>query len=178
MIKNCWTTRVHTHLYYIQCLNNSGRARVTHTTCIHFFIGTYHDYADCDVVSMQASSLLLDHPWEFDTDVVHHGRSNKYTLIHNRKKSTLLPLTPNKVVQFDRATTETVKRESEIQHDQPTPPSSSNAIKLKSCAMLANRSDYYFLADVDAPFHVLVCRQVLFSLDDITMPLPHAITNL
>jgi hypothetical protein len=28
------------------------------------------------------------------------------------------------------------------------------------------------------PFHALVCRQALFSLDDITTPLPHAITNL
>jgi hypothetical protein len=27
-------------------------------------------------------------------------------------------------------------------------------------------------------FHALVCRQVLFSLDDITMPLTQAITNL
>jgi hypothetical protein len=31
---------------------------------------------------------------------------------------------------------------------------------------------------VDATFHALVCRQVLFLLDDITTPLPHAITNL
>jgi hypothetical protein len=73
---------------------------------------------------------------------------------------------------------ETAKRESEIQHDQTTPPSSSNAIKLKSCAMLAIRSGLFIPTTVDAPFHALVCRQVLFSLDDITAPLPRAITNL
>jgi hypothetical protein len=56
------TTRLHTHPYYIQWLNNSGKAKVTHTTRIHFSIGTYHDYADCDVVPMQACSLLLGHP--------------------------------------------------------------------------------------------------------------------
>jgi hypothetical protein len=70
---------------------------------ITFPIGTYHDYVNCDVVPMQACSLLLGHPWEFDTNAIHHGRSNKYTLVHNRKKITLLPLTPNKIVQCDRA---------------------------------------------------------------------------
>jgi hypothetical protein len=44
--------------------------------------------------------------------------------------------------------------------------------------MLATRSDLFIPTTVDAPYHALVCRQVLFSLDDITMPLPHAITNL
>jgi hypothetical protein len=109
------TTRAHTHPYYIQWPNNSGKAKLTHTARVHFFIGIYHDYADCDVVLMQACSLLLGHPWEFDTNVVHHVRSNKYTLIHRGKKITLLPLTPNVSVQCDRAIAKTAKRESEIQ---------------------------------------------------------------
>jgi hypothetical protein len=88
-------THPHTHLYYIQWLNNSGKAMVTHTARMHFSIGTYHDYADHDAIPMQACSLLLGRPWEFDTNAIHHGRSNKYTLVHNRKKITLLPLTPN-----------------------------------------------------------------------------------
>jgi hypothetical protein len=86
------------HPYYIQWLNNSGKAKVTHTTHVYFSIGTYHDYADCDVVPMQACSLLLGHPMEFDTDVVHYGRANKYTLVHKGKKITLLPLMPNEIV--------------------------------------------------------------------------------
>jgi hypothetical protein len=52
MAKIGLTARLHTHPYYIQWLNNSGKAKVTHTTLVHFFIGTYHDYADCDVVPM------------------------------------------------------------------------------------------------------------------------------
>jgi hypothetical protein len=127
---------------------------------------------------MQACSLLLGCPWEFETDVIHHGRANKYTLVHKGKKITLLSLTPNEIVQCDRVIAETIKRKYEIQHDQTTPPSSSNAIKLKSCAMLATRSDFFIPTTVDALFHALVYRQVLFSLDDITTPLPHAITNL
>jgi hypothetical protein len=103
------TTCFHTHPYYIQWLNNSGKTKVTHTTHVHFSIGTYHDYADYDVVPMQACSLLLGRPWEFDTDAIHHGRSNKYTLVHNGKKITLLPLTPNEIVQCDRTMVETAR---------------------------------------------------------------------
>jgi hypothetical protein len=178
------TTCLHTHPYYIQWLNNSGKAKVTHTTHIHFSIGTYYDYDDCDVVPMQACSLLLHHPWEFDTDAIHYGRSNKYKLVHNGKKITLLPLTPNEIVQCDRAISETARRESEIQHASPikleqrAPSSSSNAIKLKSHAMLATKSDLDVSTNVDVSFHALVCRQVLFSLKDITTSLPRAITNL
>jgi hypothetical protein len=58
---------------------------------------------------MQACSLLLGHPWEFDTDDIHYGRSNKYTLVHNGKKITLLLMTPNEIVQCDRAIAETVR---------------------------------------------------------------------
>jgi hypothetical protein len=184
MAKIGLTTRLHTHPYYIQWLNNSDKAKVTHTTRVHFSIGTYHDYADCDIVPMQACSLLLGRPWEFDTDAIHYGRSNKYTLVHNGKKITLLPLTPNEIVQCDMVIAETARRESEIQHASPVkheqraPSSSSNAIKLKSRAMLAIKSDLTVSTNVDVSFHALVCRQVLFSLEDITTPLPRAITNL
>jgi hypothetical protein len=172
------TTHAHTHPYYIKWLNNSGKAKVTHIARVHFSIDTYHDYVDCDVVLMHECSLLLGRPSEFDTYAIHHGRTNKYTLVHKGKKITLLPLMPNEIVQCDRAIAETGKRESEYQNDQTAPPSTSNAIKLKSCAMLAIRSDLFVPTTVDAPFHALVCRQVLFSLDNITTPLPHAITNL
>jgi hypothetical protein len=109
VVKIGLTTHLHTHPYYIQWLNNNGKAKVTHTTRVHFSIGTYHDYANWDVVPMQACSLLLGHPWKFDTDAIHHGRSNKYTLVHNGKKITLLSLTPNEIVQSDRAIAETAR---------------------------------------------------------------------
>jgi hypothetical protein len=141
-----------TTIHTIQWLNNSGKAKVTHIACIHFCIGTYHDYADCIVVPMQACSLLLGRPWEFDTVVVHHGRTNKYTLVRKGKKITLLPLMLNEIMQCDRAIAETAKRESKNQHDQTAPPSSSNAIKLKSCDMLATRSDLFVPTTVDALF--------------------------
>jgi hypothetical protein len=177
MIKIGLSTRPHTHPYYIQWLNNSGKTNVTHTTRFHFFIGTYHDYADCDIVPMQACPLLLGHPWEFDTDVAYHGRSNKYTLVYKGKKINLLPMTPTEIVQCDRAITETVKRESETQLHTISNPSSSNAIKLKCHAMIATKFEFATPPTIDAHFYALVCRQVLFSLKDITTPLSCAITN-
>jgi hypothetical protein len=59
-----------------------------------------------------------------------------------------------------------------------TPSSSSNAIKLESRAMLATKSDLVVSINIDVSFHALVCRQVLFSPEDITTLLPRAITNL
>jgi hypothetical protein len=44
--------------------------------------------------------------------------------------------------------------------------------------MLATKSDLVISTNVDVSFHALVSRQVLFSLDDITTPLPCTITNL
>jgi hypothetical protein len=94
------------------------------------------------------------------------------------KKITLLSPMPNEFVQCDRGIFETAKHEYENQHDQTAPPSSSNAIKLKSHAMLATLSDLLVPPTIDAPFHALVWRKVLFSLHDITTPLPRAITKL
>jgi hypothetical protein len=73
------TTHPRPHPYHIQWINDSGKVKVTHMVRVHFSIGMYSDYADCDVVPMEACSLLLGRPWEYDTDARHHGRSN---LIH------------------------------------------------------------------------------------------------
>ena len=95
-------TRPHPHPYHIQWLNDSGKAKVTQIVRVHFSIGSYSEFADCNLVPMQACSLLLARPWKYDTDALHHGRSNKYTFMHKGKKITLLPLTPAEIVKFDR----------------------------------------------------------------------------
>src|SRR3954468_7033016 len=53
------TTRPHPHPYYIQWFNNNGKIKVTRSVRVHFSIVAYADYVDCDVVPMQACSLLL-----------------------------------------------------------------------------------------------------------------------
>jgi hypothetical protein len=94
------TTRPHP--YHIQWLNDSGKAKITQTCRVPFSIGVYSYFVDCDVVPMQACSLLLGHPWEQDNDAMHHGRSNKYTFMHKGQKITMAPFTPAEIVQADR----------------------------------------------------------------------------
>jgi len=95
------TTRPHPHPYYIQLFNNSGKVNVTRTVRVHFSISTYADYVDCDVVPMQACSLLIGRPWKFDKKIVHHGINNQYTLVHKDKHITLLPMSPDSVLKDD-----------------------------------------------------------------------------
>jgi hypothetical protein len=95
-------TRPHKHPYHVQWLNDSGKVKVNQTARVHFSLGPYSDYADCDVVPMDTCSLLLGRPWEFDNDAVHHDRSNTYTLMYKGQKITLHPMTPAEIVQADK----------------------------------------------------------------------------
>jgi hypothetical protein len=142
------TTRPHPHPYHIQWLNDSGKAKVTKTCRVSFSIGTYANFVDCDVVPMEACSLLLGHPWEFDNDAIHHGRSNTYTFVHKGKKITLVPMTPAEIVQADKeraASLYDVKYENQQVANSVYPPkkgkSTTNSmvegIKLKGGVMLA-----------------------------------------
>ena len=104
------TTRPHLYPYYIQWFNNSWKVKVTRTIPAHFIIAIYVDYVDCDVVPMQACSLLLGRPCEFDKKFVHHGRNNQYTLVHKDKNITLLPMTPDSILKDD------INRASKAKH--------------------------------------------------------------
>jgi len=53
----------------------------------------------CDVMSMQASHLLLDRPWQYDRIVMHDGVINRYSFEINRRPITLVSLTPNKIYE-------------------------------------------------------------------------------
>ena len=48
---------------------------VTWMVRVKFSISPYHDSIDCDVVPMQAYSMLLDRPWQYDIDLLHHGKT-------------------------------------------------------------------------------------------------------
>jgi hypothetical protein len=96
-------TRPHPHPYRIQWLNQGGSLKVTRTVRVHFSMGSYHDYADCDIVPMEACSLLLGRPWQYDTDSLHHGRTNHYSLMFKGKKIILHPMTLDQIVKDDIA---------------------------------------------------------------------------
>ncbi|XP_070049344.1 uncharacterized protein [Nicotiana tomentosiformis] len=83
--------------YRLQWLNECGELKVTKLVLIKFKIGKYHDEVWCDVVPMQACHLLLGRPWQYDREAKHDGRTNKYSLVKDRYKFTLLSLTPFQV---------------------------------------------------------------------------------
>ena len=185
------TTRPHPHPYYIQWFNNSGKVKVTRTVRVHFSIATYSDFVDCDVVPMQACSVLLGRPWQFDKNSVHHGRTNQYTLVHKDQNITLLPMSPEHIMKDDiaRASKEKQdlhKSENQIvakefeQHNKPNKSSSSVAseIKLKSGCLLATKSDITDLDITTSVCYAFVCKEVLFSFEDMPSSLPPAVINI
>ncbi|XP_022683199.1 uncharacterized protein LOC111257603, partial [Setaria italica] len=59
-------TRKHPHPYHIQWLNDGGKIRITRSVRVPFSMGAYSDFVDCDVIPMEACSLLLGRPWQYD----------------------------------------------------------------------------------------------------------------
>jgi len=186
------TTRPHPHPYYIQWFNNSGKVKVTRTVRVHFSISTYADFVDCDVVPMQACSLLLGRPWQFDKNSVHHGRNNQYTLVHKDKHITLLPMTPDSILKDDinraskakqeqnKSENQIVAKEFEQQMKPNNKPSShvASEIKLKSGCLLATKSDIDDLDFSKSVCYAFVCKEALFSFEDVPSSLPPAVTNI
>lgn len=64
-----------------------------------FSIGAYSDMVLCDVVKMDAKHVLLGRPCKFDHQTRHDGCLNRYIFTLHWKCVTLLPLSPNEVLQ-------------------------------------------------------------------------------
>ena len=166
-------TRPHPHPYHIQWLNQGGKLKVTRSVRVHFSMGSYSDYTDCDVVPMEACSLLLGRPWQYDTDCLHHGRTNHYSLLFKGKKIILHPMTPEQIVKDDIARATKALKQCQ---QQPAP---SKEIKLHAPVLLATRADFDELHVANMPCYALVCSHVLVSLDDApSLDIPPAVTKL
>ncbi|XP_074288847.1 uncharacterized protein LOC141613996 [Silene latifolia] len=83
--------------YTLHWLDDGSKVKVSKHARVNFAMGPYKDEVLCDVIPMDACHLLLGHPWQFDWDVTHHGRSNEYTLFSDGKKVTLKPMTPKAI---------------------------------------------------------------------------------
>ncbi|XP_049372688.1 uncharacterized protein LOC125837645 [Solanum verrucosum] len=103
-------TSKHPNPYKLQWLNESGEIKVLKQASIRFSVGKYNEELVSDVVPMLACHLLLGRPWQFDRDVVHQGRSNKYIFVIEGKKYVLAPLTPYQVSEDYRAMKELRER--------------------------------------------------------------------
>jgi hypothetical protein len=142
---------------------------------VHFSIGAYSDYVDCDGVPMDACYLLLVQPWQYDNDSLHHGRSNYYSLVFKGQKIIIHPVTPEQIVKNDLArATKTAKQQ------EPSPLSSNKSeIKLHAPVLLATRADFDDIRDAHLPCYALICSSVLVSLNDApSLDIPPAVANL
>ena len=168
-------TRKHPNPYHIQWLNDGGKIKVTRSVRVSFSLGSYSAYADCDVIPMEACSLLLGRPWQYDTDSLHHGRSNHYSFMFKGQKIIIHPMTPDQIIKDDLArATKTTKQHAS------TPSTPVNAeIKLHAPVLLATRADFDDLRDTHLPCYALVCSSMLVSLDDAPpLDIPPAVSNL
>ncbi|CAA7043943.1 unnamed protein product [Microthlaspi erraticum] len=62
-------------------------------------IGNYKDEILCDILPMDAGHIILGRPWQSDRRVIHDGFTNRYTLLHEGRKTTLIPLSPQEVYE-------------------------------------------------------------------------------
>ncbi len=170
------TTKPHPHPYHIQWLNNSGKVKVTKLVRINFAIGSYRDVVDCDVVPMDACNILLGRPWQFDSDCMHHGRSNQYSLIHHDKKIILLPMSPEAIVRDDVA--KATKAKTENNKNIKVVGNNKDGIKLKGHCLLATKTDVNELFASTTVAYALVCKDALISIQDMQHSLPPVITNI
>lgn len=169
------TTTQHPHPYYIQWQNSCGMLRATKLVHIYFYIGSYHDYVDCEVVSMQACSLLLGRPWQYDRYTKHHGRSNRYTFTYKEKKITLLPLSPVAILNDELERTErTSKQKTKVDHKIIAP----SEIKLKASVMLATKSDCTDMLKHESECYAMICQESQCPLEEMRVSLPPVATNL
>nr|KAJ0203488.1 hypothetical protein LSAT_V11C500244810 [Lactuca sativa] len=91
------STTNHPKPYVLHWLDDGSKIKVTKHVRVGLTIGSYEDEVLCDVIPMDACHILLGHPWQFDRDVLHRGRSNEYELKHNNKKIVLKPMSPTAI---------------------------------------------------------------------------------
>jgi hypothetical protein len=180
-------TKSHPRPYYIQWLNNSGKAKVTKLVRINFTIGSYHDVVECDVVPMQACHILLGRPWQFDKDSMHHGRLNQYSFLHHDKKIVLHPMSPEAIMHDDVAAARKTKSHDHaeivnhtdakdgVKHEKThsnSVASKKSEITLKCSCSLSTKSELNELLASNSVSYALICKDALISLYNMQQSMP------
>ena len=105
------TTQPHPCPYYIQWVNSCGKMKVDKTARIEFFIGSYKDSAEFDIVPMQACHLLLSKSWIITNNASHNAIINSYSFKYNDRRVTLKPMTAAEILEEDQQRLERRKNE-------------------------------------------------------------------
>ena len=86
------STTAHPRPYSLHWLDDGSKVKVTRQAVVGLTMGSYEDEILCDVIPMDACHILLGRPWQFDREVVHHGRTNEYELRDKGKRIVLKPM--------------------------------------------------------------------------------------
>jgi hypothetical protein len=77
--------------YRLEWLTKGNKVTVSKRRLVSFSIGTkYMDTVWCDVADMDTCHLLLGRPWQHDKAATHDEENNKYNLMFDKVKFTLL----------------------------------------------------------------------------------------
>ena len=66
-----------------------------------FFIGTYKDSAEFDIIPMQACHLLFGQPWNDINNVLHNTVANKCSFKYNGRRITLIAMNTTEILEAD-----------------------------------------------------------------------------
>ena len=78
---------------------------------IEFFIGTYKDSAEFDIIPMQACHLLFGQSWNDINYVLHNMVANKCSFKYNGRKITLVAMNATEILEADLERAERRKNE-------------------------------------------------------------------
>ena len=178
-------TSKHPNPYKVQWLNESGDMKVLKQSSIRFSVRKYNEELVCDVVPMLACHLLLGRPWQFDRDVVHQGRFNKYTFVIEGKMYVIAPLTPYQVSEDyrvmkelrDRIKTTEEKGDGESSTIVPKEESTLSKNKKNMC-MIAKPRNCLKGVDEGSFLVCLVNTNLLLHANQDTSTLPSIISSL
>nr|KYP60588.1 hypothetical protein KK1_022995 [Cajanus cajan] len=92
------TPITHPKSYKLQWLNENGPIEVKDQVNIYFTIGKDKDEVLCEIITLDASHVLLGRPWQYDRQAIHDGLTNKIRLTYLRKRYVLNPLSPSQVL--------------------------------------------------------------------------------
>jgi hypothetical protein len=113
--------------------------------------------------------------------------------VHNDKKIVLHPMSPEAILRDELARARKFKNQEHVASEKKTIANeiekhknksnksyhhSKTAIKLTDLCYLATKSDLDAIDASTAICYALVCKETLFSIEDISISLPSAVTNL
>ena len=96
------TTQPHPCPYYIQWVNSCGKIKIDKIARIEFFIGSYKNCVNFDIVPMQACHLLLSKPWISTNNALHNTIANSYSFKYNGRRVTLKPMSAAEILEEDQ----------------------------------------------------------------------------